>query len=278
MANPGTPTAYREDGFSVVKQVVGADVVAGLQDEIHDIFRPVLRRNGIDGADSRGPEFETALEMLFASDVAGYLAAAKATQLSPKLHALGAAGPVLSLVQSFGIEQPLIAVRPVVHILSDRLKVPGGYHRTPPHQDWRSVQGSLDALVVWLPLVPVDPDFGTLEVLPQSHLAGLRETQSDPFGNVVADGEFDSSAFVPLSADPGDAVVFSMFTVHRTGLTQRPGIRWAVSLRYNNAAAEDFVANNYPNPFVYRSQDELLRPEPPGAAALRAIFQSEESS
>lgn len=264
--------AYRQEGFVVLKDVVSRHRVDALFAEIRDIFRPILRRHGIDGAEARGERFENALVSLFSQNMPEYLAAAKATQSSPALHALGASELIIDIVRAFGIAQPLIAVRPVTHILSESLKVPGGYHRTPPHQDWRSVQGSLDAIVVWLPLVSVDHGFGALEVLPGSHLGGLLPTRRDAFGNVVDETNINPNDFVSVEVEPGDAVVFSMFTVHRTGAEQREGIRWAVSLRYNNAAAPDFADHGYPNPFVYRSQDDLLFDGYPSLEAVRDVF------
>lgn len=267
MSPEDTRSSYRRNGYVVVRQVVARVEIDRLLADLRAAFRPQLQRHAIRDTDSDAALFE-----LFHRDMRCYLAAAKATQQVPSLHALGAGGPVLDLVRELGIVQPLIAVRPVVHILADALKVPGGYHRTPPHQDWRSVQGSLDALVVWLPLVPVDRCFGALEVIPGSHKRGLLTTVREPFGNVVAPRQVDESEFVPVEAAPGDAVVFSMFTVHRTGSEQGPGIRWAVSLRYNNAAEPDFVAHDYPNPFVYRSQDALLFEDFPRTVQVRAIF------
>jgi len=275
LSNPNAVSHYREHGYAVLKSAVEPRVMDDVRDEIQGIFRPLLERHQINGAAAAGPDFDTALSELFRKDMNGYLAAAKATQLCPKLHNLGSGERMVGLVRSFGLEQPIIAVRPVVHILSDALQVPGGYHRTPPHQDWRSVQGSLDALVVWLPLVEVTAQFGALEVLPGSHRRGLLETRSDPFGNVVDESQLEADEFIPVSVEPGDAVVFSMFTVHRTGKEQRPGIRWAVSLRYNNAAAPDYVAHGYPNPFVYRSQDELLIEGYPTPQDIRRVFETD---
>jgi len=266
--------AYRREGFAVLKDVIPRKRVDAVLSEIGDIFRPILRHHAIDGAEAKGQHFEAALVSLFSQYMPEYLAAAKATQSSPALHAMGASEPIIDIVRAFGIAQPLIAVRPVTHILSETLKVPGGYHRTPPHQDWRSVQGSLDAIVVWLPLVSVDRGFGALEVIPGSHLSGLLPTRRDPFGNVIDEVDIDLNGFIPVEVEPGDAVVFSMFTVHRTGAEQRAGIRWAISLRYNNAAAPDFADHGYPNPFVYKSQDDLLFDEFPSPEAVRGIFKA----
>ena len=266
--------AYRREGFTVLKGVIPRKRVDAVLSEIGDIFRPILRHHAIDGAGAKGQHFEAALVSLFSQYMPEYLAAAKAAQSSPAVHAMGASEPIIDIVRAFGISQPLIAVRPVTHILSETLKVPGGYHRTPPHQDWRSIQGSLDAIVVWLPLVSVDRGFGALEVIPGSHLGGLLPTRRDPFGNVIDEVDIDLNGFIPVEVEPGDAVVFSMFTVHRTGAEQRAGIRWAVSLRYNNAAAPDFADHGYPNPFVYKSQDDLLFDEFPSPEAVRGIFKA----
>jgi hypothetical protein len=45
-------------------------------------------------------------------------------------------------------------------------------------------------------------------------------------------------------------------------------------LRYNNAAAPDFADHGYPNPFVYKSQDDLLFDEFPSPEAVRGIFKA----
>ena len=272
MAYEAEISGYSETGFAILKNAFEASMVDSILCEVCDVFRPILKCHGISSSESVGAEFGVALEELFRQDMSAYLSAAKATQSVPGLHAFGAGHEMIELVRQFGLAQPLIAVRPVVHILSDFLRVSEGYHRTPPHQDWRSVQGSLDSIVVWLPLVAVNRDFGAIEVIPGSHLEGLLETRRDRFGNVVKESLVDNERFVPVEAEPGDTVVFSMFTVHRTGKEQRSGIRWASSFRYNNAANPDYAAHGYPNPFNYNSQDDLLIDGFPKPCDVRAVF------
>ena len=272
MLSQQTISDYREHGYVVLKEAINPSIIAAIKDEIQSIFMPLIQRHQITLA---GSDFDSALVELFRRDMVGFLGAARATQLSPKLHNLGSGEMMIGLVKKFGLTQPVIAVRPVVHIVSDELQVPDGYHRTPAHQDWRSVQGSVDALVVWLPLVKVTAEFGALEVWPGSHRRGLLETRPDPFGNVVVDSQLEGCEFIPVSVDPGDAVAFSMFTVHRTGKEQSPGIRWAISLRYNNAAAPDYIEHGYPNPFVYKTKDELLVKNYPTLKDVQRVFGSQ---
>ena len=108
---------------------------------------------------------------LFTQNLLENLAAVKSRQSSPALHALGESEPVIDITHTFGIAQPLIAVRPVTHILSASFKVPGGYHRTSLDQDWRIVEEALMRLSYRLPLVSVGREFGAFEIIPGSHLA-----------------------------------------------------------------------------------------------------------
>ena len=268
--------ALRRDGFIIQRGALPESSMQTLLEEFRAVFRRQMRRHGIPGAEAEGEAFDAALADLFRADMKSYLAAAKLTQYLPSVHALGAEGPVLDLVRELGIAHPAIAVRPVVHVISDDLKVPGGYHRTPHHQDWRSVQGSLDGLVVWLPLVDIEYGFNAIEVIPGSHRRGLLATTPHPFGTAVLDDLIDESEYVPVEVRPGDVVAFSMFTVHRTGPADRPGVRWAVSLRYNNIDEASFIDHDYPNPFLYKSQDDLLFEDFPAPADIAQALGDEE--
>lgn len=264
--------ALRRDGYVVIRDAIDHCVLSGMLDAFHDIFRRQIRRLDIADAAARGPEFDMALAALFQLSMPDYLAAAKLTQYLPALHALGAGDDIIAILRRLGLASPAISTRPVVHIVGDALKVPGGYHRTPPHQDWRSVQGSLDSLVLWLPLVPSDADFAPLEVLPGSHRMGLLPSEPHPFANRVAPGAVDEAAFRPVDAAPGDIVAFSMFLVHRTGARQRPGVRWSVSFRYNNLDEPGFVERGYPNPYIYKPREALLSGDTPGPAEMARIY------
>ena len=46
----------------------------------------------------------------------------------------------------------------------------------PPHQDWRSIQGSLNNIVIWLPIVNIEKnEFNRIRK--KSHLNGLIKTK-----------------------------------------------------------------------------------------------------
>ena len=68
-----------------------------------------------------------------------------------------------------GLRFPNVSTRPVLFFNSRHLAEKEVYWKVSPHQDWRSMQGSLDSVVVWLPLCDIDVALGALEVVPQSH-------------------------------------------------------------------------------------------------------------
>ena len=272
MGDHESKRAFDRDGYVVARGLLNIDAVGAVLSDCRSVLRLQAERHGIDGASAEDAAFDAALAALFRASMPSYLAAAKLTQYLPSLHRLGLGDALLGFLGALGIGRPVISTRPVVHIVSDDLKVPGGYHRTPPHQDWRSVQGSLDALVAWVPLVASGPGASPLEVAPGSHRLGLLPAVPHPFGTTVASGQLPDDAFVPIDAAPGDVVFFSMFLVHRTGLSRRPGVRWAVSYRYNNLDEPSFVARDFPNPYVYKPKDELLVEGFPTAADIRRVF------
>jgi len=260
-------------GFIVARGALPLSLVAAVLDECRDVLRLQMERHGIRNASSVGAQFDSMLGDLFRTSMQSYLAAARLTQYLPSLHRMGADGPILGIVRSLGLTRPVISTRPVVHVVSDDLVVPNGYHRTPAHQDWRSVQGSVDALVAWVPFVSVEPGRSTLEVVPGSHRKGLLPSVPHAFGSEVAGGVYGDGDFVSLEAAPGDVVVFSMFLVHRTGAG--PGVRWAASFRYNNLDEPSFIERDFPNPYIYRPRDELLSPGFPTPADIRRVFGDE---
>jgi len=272
MANAELKRDFRRDGYVIVRQAVPANDLGELMQEFRDIFRLQMTRHGIVEKAAADGVFDLALARLFDLSIASYLGAARLIQYLPSLHRLGAGGPLLDLMSGLGIGRPVISTRPVVHIVSDDLVVPGGYHRTPPHQDWRSVQGSIDAVTAWLPLGPVASGQNTLEVIPGSHRHGLLPTNPHAFGTEVEPGRFGDGDFVPIDADPGDVVLFSMFLIHRTGKGQGGGVRWAVSYRYNNLDEPSFADRDFPNPYIYKPRDDLLFDGFPASSDLRRVF------
>jgi hypothetical protein len=270
---PDGLSGYRRDGYLVIPGLFTPERLAPVAHDIAQVFEARTRDLGLDllaATDQHG--FGELLAGLFQRDIPAYMAAAKLTQQLASVQALGLDPAMMAVVEGLGLSLPAVSTRAVIHFMADRLKIPGGYQKTAPHQDWRSVQGSLDGVTVWAPLYDVGLADYPLEVIPGSHRRGLIEHEPDMPNWRVQDGLYDQSAFEPLVLKAGDAVIFSGFLVHRTGERGGRDVRVAFSFRFNNAAEPSFVARNYPNTYVYRADPAILTPDFPVPADLAPFF------
>jgi ectoine hydroxylase-related dioxygenase (phytanoyl-CoA dioxygenase family) len=153
--------------------------------------------------------------------------------------------------------------------MADDLKIPNGYHKSPAHQDWRSIQGSLDNLVLWIPTTPVAATSNALEVVRGSHLLGLLPTAQHIMTPMVDDPRIKETDFEPLPVAPGDVIAFSSFLVHRTGECGDGLVRIALSTRFNNAFEPTYVQRGYATPYKYAYRLDLMVPGFPTEAQVQ---------
>ena len=143
---------YLAEGYLVVKGVIDTTILASINREIGGLFAIQLRRLGqpVDAGDSR-EAFKNNVARLLRADVPTYISTARLTHYLPSVHKLLICDTVIRLVRELGIELPVIATRPTITFMTSDLKIPNGYHRFPGHQEWSSMQGSLDSIVLWVP-------------------------------------------------------------------------------------------------------------------------------
>ncbi len=277
LARPATPVVDREaflrEGFFVARGLLDPRDLQQLNAEMGELFAQQLRRLGlpVDAGTSR-EAFHANAARLLAVDVPTYIATARMTQMVPSAHRIMASDAIVELVRAAGVAVPVLSTRLSNHIMSETLRIPGGYHKSPPHQDWRSMQGSLDSVVLWTPTTPVTATSHPLEVIPGSHLYGLLDTVEHIMTPTVSDPRITEDQYRPLPMEPGDVVIFSSFLVHRTGETGDGNVRIAFSTRFNNAAEPTYVEHGYPTPYKYSYQTDLIVPDFPKPADLRTIF------
>lgn len=137
------------------------------------------------------------------------------------------------------------------------------------------MQGSLDSVVVWLPLIDIGRDLGALEVIPGSHKWGLLDADIvDGYGKLR--NSVDESDLVTVEIEAGDALFFSTFLVHRSGTNMTDAIRWSCHFRYNNLREPTFVERGFPHPYIYQPQTDLITPEFPRRAQVLRTFGNDE--
>ncbi|PRM98208.1 phytanoyl-CoA dioxygenase family protein [Aliarcobacter cryaerophilus] len=161
--------------------------------------------------------------------------------------------------ENFGWNDIVIPGGQVVHIQADSLKIPNGYFGLVAHQDFPSVQGSLDGFVVWIPLVDIDVNRYPLEVIPGSHKNGvLPSIENNSSSWEIKPECYNEADFIPAVCEVGDVIFMSNFTVHRSSQKGDDRLRLACSTRYDNADEETFADRCYPSAYIRTVQRILI--------------------
>lgn len=184
---------------------------------------------------------EKSLKKIFDKGVDQYIGFLSAQAKLAFFQKMFLSNGVYAIFDFININPVLITSQPVLHIMSPSLRIPDGYYGTAAHQDWPSTQGSLDCVTVWIPLIDASIGNFPLEVIPGSHLGGLREGK---LNGSILEVEADDKEFVPVECRAGDVIFMSGFLVHRTG--KGNGFRVAVSQRFDNANEQTFIERGYP--------------------------------
>jgi len=261
--------AYGRDGFLVFKEFLPRHEVGRILADAQEVFRAQCQRFGYPS----GPELadvEAGMIRLFKEHPQDFMNCGKQAQHLISLHRLSLDARIVETLKEIGLGFPNISTRPVLYFNHPALAKKDVYWKVDAHQDWRSMQGSLNSMVVWLPLVDIDRSLGALEVVPGSHREGLlTQRVEDGFGMVDRFGDKD---FISVELKQGDALFFSSFLVHRSGTNVTPRLRWSCHFRFNDLAENAFIERGYPHPYLYKPQEELITPGYPPPDVVRRLF------
>lgn len=265
---------FWRDGYILVDGLLDPVEVARLREDAQDIFCRQIVRLGLaadKGAALAG--FEAAMFELFRREPSVYMNCGKQVQHLVSLHRLGLDPRLIDLMQGLGLEAPAISTRPVLFFHHRETARHEAYWKTPAHQDWSSMQGSADSLVIWLPLTDMDDSLGPLEIIPGSHERGLRASTltAGGFGQLLDESIASGESFVPVPMKAGDVLVFSSMLIHRSGDNRSDRFRWSCNFRYNNLADDSFIGRGYPHAYIYQPIDRPLTPDFDTASAILAV-------
>jgi ectoine hydroxylase-related dioxygenase (phytanoyl-CoA dioxygenase family) len=243
---------YEADGFVVIKNIFNTSEIDIIREDAKYIFGLQLAAKGYGYCytDEGDGTFKRDLYKFFKEHQETFINCGKHIQHLINLHKLSLDDKIINTLKNLGLSFPNICTRPVLYFNSQHLATKEIYYKTPAHQDFYSMGGSKDSVVVWLPLVDVNQALGALEVVIGSHKEGLVTIKGvEGFGLVEKYADKD---FVSVELNKGDALFFSSFLVHRSGNNITDSIRWSAHFRYNNMEDSDFMRRNYPHPYIYK--------------------------
>lgn len=270
---------YRENGFILIKNFFNKKEVEKIWFEAKSVFALQMERLGIFFLKDieNNEAFEQSMFKFFQMDFEAFANCGKQVQHLISLHKLCLHNSVIEKLKMLKLDFPNISTRPVMYFNHPALAKETVYHTVFPHQDWRSMQGSLDSMVLWLPLVDIDQSMGALEVIPKSHKWGLLTKSVEyGFGKVDLSPE-EMKLFIPVEVERGDALFFSSFLIHQSGNNITDKIRWSAHFRYNNLLENTFGQRKFAHPYIYKPQDELITKGFPFPDDVKKIFNNNQT-
>ena len=276
LASQSDPVAqYHRDGFHVARQMVPRAQIDRVFSDMHRLAAQQLRRLELPHGRGGGVEAVHAdLKLLFTHDPKAYLATLTLCAKLVSLYELYLHPAIRTFARDIGIAFPVFQTSPVMHLMSKSLRIPGGYQGFGTHQDWPTLQGSLDTVTVWIPFVDVDRELFTLDVIPGSHTEGLRPYARRDHIFEVDPAVYDAADFQSIEALRGDVVFMSSFAIHRSSLRGDERLRVATSMRYENAAEPHFIARSYPFAQKRTVVTDLITPDFPRAEQVRSLYRA----
>lgn len=236
---------YKRDGYCILRGAVRADetwepeVVAAVHDD---------------------------LRKTHAQSVEAYLQKVRLMSKFVAVHKMFCNQAIYEACIQLGVRMPIFLSDPAIHIIADDLKIPGGYDGVGSHQDWPALQASLNAVTIWIPLHTVTIDNFPVEVVTGSHKLGLLAAKANAHYSEV---ETSGMEFQPIEVHRGDALIFSVFTIHRTRVPGR-GMRISYSHRYHDGMDKHYVEGGY-----YSAQRRAIEREikrQPTAEQVQKVF------
>lgn len=264
---------YAENGFIHFKKALNPDAVTGILNDAKSIFiKQFISRGYTTESEFNEDIFNSFLYKLFEEDTQVFSNCGKQIQHLISLHRLSLSNEIVGLLSDFGLSFPNISTRPVLFFNHPRLAKETVYYKVDAHQDWKSMQGSLNSVVVWLPLVNINKDLGALQILPGSHKLGLITNKVEYGFGMVDLTEEQKSKLLTVEVEVGDILVFSSFLIHQSGenITDKP--RWSCHFRYNDLNETTFIERGYPHAYIYKPIDEMLTKDFPSQKQLNSIF------
>lgn len=264
---------YNKQGYYISKQLLPSAAIEEILSDIEMLLKNYFQQR-LNVLPTQQCLYSL-LKTLFEQDPVAYGEFVKMTGVIsrlPSIQLLQFHPTLLQSLQDLNIQKFLIPTGPIVNIFAADMCTNNNFLGLEAHQDWPSMQGSLDAVIAWIPLSNIHLDTNPLEIVPQSHKAGLLAQAVTSHHYHTVD-HYGGSEFYPLEVEMGDVVFMSAFTVHRTGKQGRPdSLRAALSFRYDNAEDPFFVSRLYPTAYRRSVDRELKADHIPTCEQVRSVF------
>ena len=160
--------------------------------------------------------------------------------LDPEVYSLASQKKLLQIYKKLGIKHPHYGTRPLTRVdLPKDLK----HSFFDAHQDFPYNRHSNNSIVVWIPFMNTSHKEGCLEVSPKSHVKKKVFEQKKGSKLIKNSSRFK---FTKVKVKLGEALIFSEFLVHRSGINRSKNIRFSLQLRVTDLLSKEYMKRYYP--------------------------------
>lgn len=264
---------FNSKGYVIVKKLFPQETIKDIMYEIQSIFKNKFESDNFQ-YNKQSKEIISSEDMIryYSFNKEGYIGCMRAAQKIPIFFQLASSKKILDLIKDLGLKYPIISQEPILMLDNKKTSRTLGDWKTPSHQDWRSRQGSLNSVTMWIGLVNVTPELGPVEIIPGSHLKGLLPVEDDEWFLRVKKDNINENEFVSMPVEAGDAMIFSHFLLHRSGTNKTDNFRYSLQFRYDDLLEPTFMNRNYPNSRGTSSTKELITPNFPSIKEIENSF------
>lgn len=250
---------YKEQGYYLFKQIFEQGYVDSIRKDIDSLYERQFSHLSLDEG-----TFQEKLIALFRKDLQKYVHTNRSATMLSSVYELAYHPSIMTALKNIGFKQPILCQKPTLRMDCKDLAISKEYYALPTHQDYRAMQGSINSVVVSIPLVDVDESLGALMVSPESHKNGLLTIRSEIDNKSQLEAikavEIPKSnlEFKTVEQQIGDVLIISSFLVHKSGtnITNKP--RYTILVRYNDLDDDYFVKQGFPHPFKMTHENTIV--------------------
>ena len=252
-------THYREEGWILVENLFDRELEVSLvNQEINHLIDLKLTQAGLPGISPTAGEIDHAGFMrLIAADRAKGGDIYRACRHLVALHQMSVSKETIRLAGAL-MQTQAVNYLPFTAV---RIDVPNeDKYLFPWHQDYPYTQGSMDGVVLWIPMRDVPMGGGHLKIIPRSHRTGLRQVRvTDPTNSgkngaktieISTEEDLETMPSLEIPARAGDALIFHTLLLHRSTKSTDVFPRWTAQLRYGNFSSQDAIDRGWPGGLI----------------------------
>lgn len=261
---------FKENGYCVVKNLFNEILISKAHNAILDSFSNLNKKeyNG-------WKDINQCLSDAFNEDPNIYFKILASLHRNLDLFQTSHSSTLTNFLKTeFNFKNIFLPGGHVLHVMANHLRKEGGYFGLGAHQDFPSVQGSINGVIAWIPLTNITSQHFPLQLIPKSHKEGLFETiHEDDHTPVINSKCINEQEFIDVEVDIGDVIFMSVFTVHRSKVKGKDNnLRIALSTRFDDGSEESFIKRCYPTAYQRTVHRDLYIKGFPRLSDINKVF------